>query len=130
MHGEKLLTCYRIAATLILPYEVSALRDRDFGDLEKRTVLLGREPVAPSRIGGAKPHGSGHGNDDDSAPSSEPGDPESAPPRIGDDDGSDSSATDESHGPVRIAGDQSSDDPAILPSGLAALEGAATNVTG
>ncbi len=125
--AKQLLTCYCIAATLILPYEVSALRDRDFGDLEKRTVLLGRELVALPRIGGAKPHGSGHG--DDSAPSSEPGDPESAPPRIGDDDGSDSSTTDESHGPARIAG-ESSDDPAIPSSGWAALEGAATNVTG
>ena len=124
--AKKLLTCFCIAATLILPYGVSALRDRDAGDLEKRTVLLGRKPVAPPRIGGAKPHGSGHG--DDSAPSSEPGDPESAPPRIGDDDGSDSSTKDESHGPARIAGDQSSANPATPASGLAALEGAATNV--
>ena len=122
----KLLTCLCIAATLILPYDVPALGDGNFGDLEKRTVLLSREPVALPKIGGGKPHASGHG--DESAPNSEPGDPESAPPRIGDDDGSESSTTDESHGPARIAGDQSSDSPAAPPSGLAALEGVATNV--
>ena len=83
-------------------------------------VLIGREPVPPVRIGAGNSPGSNHSDDvEDSAPSSEPGNPEPAPPRTGDDDGSVLRAASEAHGQAPIAGDESSDHLANPPSGLA-----------
>lgn len=99
-----------------LPRDLQA-RPKDFDALEKRNVLIERAPgfTAP-RIGGDKPKpedGKPKGTDagGSSSSGSEPGDPGSAPVRLGTGSPSESNGGGAGNGPARIAGGDSASAP-------------------